>query len=84
MVPCFKLLFNMRSGKLPTYSSPKPTICLKWEVSVNIGLGKGPVGSFPETYNYSTQSYYLHLVFSLQILSGVIPLDVITALNVIY
>ena len=34
------------------------------------------MGSFPETYNYSTQSYYLHLVFSLQILNSVIPLDV--------
>ena len=42
------------------------------------------MGSFPETHNYSTQSYYLHLVFSLQILSTVIPLDVITTLNVIY
>ena len=53
-------------------------------MSVNVGLGEGLVGSFPETHNYSTQSYYLHLVFSLQILSTVIPLDVITTLNVIY
>ena len=22
-----------------------------WEVSVNVGLGEGKVGSFPETYN---------------------------------
>ena len=29
------------SGKLPTYPSPKTTFCLKWEVSVNIGLGEG-------------------------------------------
>ena len=39
------------SGKLPTYSSLKPTFCPKWEVSVNVGLGEGYVGSFPETYN---------------------------------
>ena len=29
------------SGKLPTYPSPKPTFCPKWEVSVNVGLGEG-------------------------------------------
>ena len=29
------------SGKLPTYPSPNPTFCLKWEVSVNVGLGEG-------------------------------------------
>ena len=29
------------SGKLPTYPSPKPTFCLKSEVSVNVGLGEG-------------------------------------------
>ena len=29
------------SGKLPTYPSSKPTFCLKWEVSVNAGLGEG-------------------------------------------
>ena len=40
-------------GKLPTYPSPKPTFCPKWEVSVNVGLGEGKVGSFPETYNDS-------------------------------
>ena len=39
------------SGKLPTYSSLKPTFCPKWAVSVNVGLGEGYVGSFPETYN---------------------------------
>ena len=33
------------SRKLPTYPSPK------WEVSVNVGLGEGLVGSFPETCN---------------------------------
>ena len=42
------------------------------------------MGILPETHNYSTQSYYLHLVFSLLILSTVIPFDVITTLNVIY
>ena len=38
------------SGKLPAYPSPKPTFCPKWEVIVNVGLGEGRVGSFPETY----------------------------------
>ena len=31
----------IRSGKLPTYPSPKPTFCPKLEVSVNDGLGEG-------------------------------------------
>ena len=43
------------SGKLPTPPppppSPKPTFCPKWQISVNVGLGEGQVGSFPETYN---------------------------------
>ena len=39
------------SGKLPTYPSSKPTFCLKWEVSVNAGLGEGWVDSFQETLN---------------------------------
>ena len=30
-------------GKLPTYPSPKPTFCPKWEVSDNVGLGEGEV-----------------------------------------
>ena len=29
------------SGKLPTNPSPKPSFCLKWEVSFNAGLGEG-------------------------------------------
>ena len=29
------------SGKVPTYPSPKPTFCPKWELSVNVGLGEG-------------------------------------------
>ena len=29
------------SGKLPTYPSPKPPFGPKWEVSVNVDLGKG-------------------------------------------
>ena len=37
------------SGKLPTYPSPKPTFCPKWEESANAGLREGWVGSFPET-----------------------------------
>ena len=39
------------SGKLPTYPFPKATFCPKCEVSVNVGVGEGRVGSFPETYN---------------------------------
>ena len=39
------------SGKLPTYPSPKPTLCFKWEVIVNVGLGEEQVGSFPEKYD---------------------------------
>ena len=35
----------------PPTPSPKPTFCPKWDVSVNVGLGEGYVGSFPETYN---------------------------------
>ena len=31
----------VRSGKLPTYPSPKATICPKWQLSVNVGLGEG-------------------------------------------
>ena len=27
--------------KRPTYPSPKPTFCFKWEESVNVGLGEG-------------------------------------------
>ena len=37
--------------KLPTYPSPKPIFCPKWEVSVKVGLGEGKVSSFLETYN---------------------------------
>ena len=29
------------SSKLPTYPSPNPTFCPKWEVCVNVGLGDG-------------------------------------------
>ena len=29
------------SEKLPTYPSPNPTFCPKWEVSVNVDLGEG-------------------------------------------
>ena len=36
------------SGKLPTYPSPTPTFSPKREVDVNVGLGEGEVGSFPE------------------------------------
>ena len=29
------------SETLPTYPSLKPTLCPKWEVGVNVGLGEG-------------------------------------------
>ena len=32
-----------------TYLSPKPTFCPRWEVSDNVGLGEGLVGSVQET-----------------------------------
>ena len=38
------------SGKLPTYPSPNVTLCPKREVSVNVRIGEGWEGSFPETY----------------------------------
>ena len=31
--------------------SLNPTFCPKWEASVNVGLGEGQVGSFPETHD---------------------------------
>ena len=42
----FQALHNVHgslyvSRKLPTYPFPRPTFCPKWEVSVNVGLGKG-------------------------------------------
>ena len=45
------------SEKLPTHPSPKPTFCPKWEVSVNVGLGEGQVGSFPGTHNDPNDLY---------------------------
>ena len=33
------------------HPSPKPTFCPKWEVSVNVDLREGYVGSFPATYH---------------------------------
>ena len=39
------------SGKLFTYRFPKPKFCPKGEVSINVGLGEGYVGSFPETHD---------------------------------
>ena len=29
------------SGRLPSYPSPKPKFCPKWEVGLNVGLGEG-------------------------------------------
>ena len=45
----FELLYV--SEKLPTYPSPNPTFCPKWEISVKVGLGEGQVGSFTKTFN---------------------------------
>ena len=39
-------LFNFVSD----HTSPTPTLCPKWELSVNVALGKGQVDSFPETH----------------------------------
>ena len=39
-----ELTRDLRWGSLtflPTYPSPKPTFCPKWEVNVNVGLGEG-------------------------------------------
>ena len=36
-----KKLDHYTSGKLPTYPSPKPVFCPKWEVIINIGQGEG-------------------------------------------
>ena len=36
-------------GKVPTYPSPKSTLTLTSHLGQNVGLGKGSVGSFPET-----------------------------------
>ena len=41
------------SGNLRTYPSPKPTFCPKWEVSFNVDLGKGWLGSFPRNVQWS-------------------------------
>ena len=37
------------SGQLPTYPSPNSTIVNWWQVTVNVGLGEGWVGSCPDT-----------------------------------
>ena len=36
-----KVIMDQVSGKLPTYPSPKPSFCPKWEESVNVGSGEG-------------------------------------------
>ena len=46
----------------PTYPSPMSTFCPKWEVSVNVGLGEGYVGSFAETYT-SDHYTFAHLPY---------------------
>ena len=39
------------SGKLPTYPSLKPTFCPKREVSVNVGLGEGLMGTARDPFS---------------------------------
>ena len=42
---------NDGSHHPPTYPSLKLTFCPKWQESVNVVLGEGYVGRFPETFN---------------------------------
>ena len=42
------ILEEFPSDKLPTYPSPKPTICPKRDVSLIVSLGEGYGRSFPE------------------------------------
>ena len=44
------------SGKLPTYPTPNPTFRFKWEVSDNVDLREGQVGSFPGNLNWSQKA----------------------------
>ena len=48
------------SGKLPTYPFPKLTFCPKWEVSVNVELGEGSVGSFQNVLAVFSGQYWLY------------------------
>ena len=41
-------------GKLPTYPSPKPTVCPKWEVSDDVDVGEG--WSVSQNLNWSNPS----------------------------
>ena len=52
---------DLETAHLPP--APKPKFCPKWKVSVNVGLGEGWVGSFPETYNdpFCLQLYKMRL-----------------------
>ena len=38
-------------GNCPHTPPQRPTLCPKWEVCVNVDLGKGKQCSFPKTYN---------------------------------
>ena len=52
--------------KLPTYPSPKPTSCPKWEVSVNVGLTFCAVFKrISVVLQYSYPPYIVHLPASL-------------------
>ena len=59
------------SGKLPTYPSPKPTFCPKWEVSVKCWLRGGVGWQFPSNvpkfflvflYSYPFQTWFWYEV----------------------
>ena len=58
---------------MPTYPSPKPTICPKWELSVNVGLGEGQVYSFPDlaicAYLLTERLFFLFRSICWQLLS---------------
>ena len=50
------------SGKLPTYPSLKPTFCPKWEVNVNVGLGKlGHTNCFVEADGLLRSGHYVNV-----------------------
>ena len=59
------ILEECPSEKLPTYPSPKPTICPKWEASLNVSLVEGYEGSFPETWidPFVLRPVYMEVVY---------------------
>ena len=51
LYPKFVKKQTNEGGNRTTYPSPKLTLTLGSHLGQNIGLGKGYVGRFPETYN---------------------------------